>query len=128
MAQPSLRQPLPAGLVDRHIDQVCDRFETAWKEGKSPRVETYLAEAGDGQRSMLLRELVLLETAALSGVRARRPAARSRNFRRASPSWMGRGSPQRSSWKRLTPGGRKPGRATRRSGRRRLPPGNSCRN
>jgi Flp pilus assembly protein TadD/tRNA A-37 threonylcarbamoyl transferase component Bud32 len=48
-----------------HLDQVCDRFESAWKEagpeGKPPRIEEFLADTPDAERSLLLHHLVLLE-------------------------------------------------------------------
>ena len=43
------------------IDEVCDRFELNWRAGRMPRIEDYLAEAGDADRPSLLRELVALE-------------------------------------------------------------------
>jgi serine/threonine-protein kinase len=52
-----------AAPVVRRIEQVCDRFEAAWKEGRSPRLEDFLGTAAAGERALLLRELVLLETA-----------------------------------------------------------------
>src|SRR5262249_29409563 len=43
------------------IDQVCLRFENAWKEGKSPRVDDYLQDAEESERPVLLRELLFLD-------------------------------------------------------------------
>src|SRR5262249_28734767 len=45
----------------REIDQVCQRFEAAWKAGQRPRIEDYLREMPEPGRSALLRELILLE-------------------------------------------------------------------
>jgi eukaryotic-like serine/threonine-protein kinase len=43
------------------IDEACDRFEAAWREGSAPRIEGYLAEALEVDRPALLGELVALE-------------------------------------------------------------------
>ena len=51
-----MNNPLPLGAVER-IDDVCDRFEAAWKAGQRPQIDDYLiAEAGP-ERDALLREL-----------------------------------------------------------------------
>jgi tRNA A-37 threonylcarbamoyl transferase component Bud32 len=47
--------------VARRVDEVCDRFETAWKRGGRPRPEDYLDDLTGPDRDALLRELVLLE-------------------------------------------------------------------
>src|SRR5262245_13638077 len=47
----------------QRVDRACDRFEAAWREGRQPRIESYLeefAEAGPEQTA-LLRELLFLE-------------------------------------------------------------------
>src|SRR5262245_8492926 len=48
-----------------HVDQVCDRFESAWKRASAgeprPRLEEYLADAREPERSLLLHQLLLLE-------------------------------------------------------------------
>jgi serine/threonine protein kinase len=54
------QETLPPSLVQR-IDQVCDRFESAWKAGQRPRIEDYLNEVEDPARSFLVRELVELD-------------------------------------------------------------------
>jgi WD40 repeat protein/tetratricopeptide (TPR) repeat protein/tRNA A-37 threonylcarbamoyl transferase component Bud32 len=43
------------------IDEVCDRFEAAWRAGQAPRIEDYLAQADEADRPALLGELVALE-------------------------------------------------------------------
>ena len=43
------------------IDEACDRFEAAWRDGSPPRIEGYLAEALEVDRPALLGELVALE-------------------------------------------------------------------
>jgi WD40 repeat protein/serine/threonine protein kinase len=50
-------------LLAQEIDQICDRFEAAWKTDQPPRIEDYLAETAEAQRSALLRELLPLEIA-----------------------------------------------------------------
>ncbi|MHB1426336.1 MAG: protein kinase domain-containing protein [Gemmataceae bacterium] len=49
----------------RRIDQICDRFEAAWKAvacvDSRPRLEDYLAEAPELEREELLRELLPLD-------------------------------------------------------------------
>jgi WD40 repeat protein len=42
------------------IDQVCNRFEVAWRTG-TPRIEDFLEGWGEPQRGALLRELVLID-------------------------------------------------------------------
>jgi serine/threonine protein kinase len=51
------------------VDQICDRFEDAWKAGKRPRIEDYLDKVREPDRPLLLRELLLLELAYLCGCR-----------------------------------------------------------
>jgi WD40 repeat protein/tRNA A-37 threonylcarbamoyl transferase component Bud32 len=52
---------LPAAWGPR-VDQVCDRFEAAWRTGWRPRIEDNLGEAQtDAERAILLHELILLE-------------------------------------------------------------------
>ena len=45
------------------IDQVCDRFERAWRAGGRPRVEDYLGDWQGRARDRLLRELLGLDIA-----------------------------------------------------------------
>src|SRR5262249_27001404 len=45
----------------RKIDQFCDRFESEWRAGGRPAMESYLAEAGEPLATDLLRELLGLE-------------------------------------------------------------------
>src|SRR5262245_16946003 len=53
-------QPLSPSRALR-VDEVCDRFEDAWKAGQRPRIEDYLADRPEPERSALLRELVVLD-------------------------------------------------------------------
>jgi serine/threonine protein kinase len=43
------------------MDQACDRFEAAWRAGREPRIEEYIAAVAEPERPALLRELVALE-------------------------------------------------------------------
>ncbi len=45
----------------RRVNDACERFETAWRAGQSPRVESFLEEVPEPQRADLLRELLALE-------------------------------------------------------------------
>jgi serine/threonine-protein kinase len=45
----------------RRLEQVCDRFEAAWKAGARPRIEDHLAAVPEPERAALLRELIPLE-------------------------------------------------------------------
>jgi serine/threonine-protein kinase len=48
--------------IARRVDEVCDRFEKAWKAGARPRIEDYVTQAGDPDDAFyLLRELLLVE-------------------------------------------------------------------
>jgi hypothetical protein len=54
-------------LHARRIDQICDRFEAAWKaavsSGQPPCIEDYLSELSEPERSVLARELTALDLA-----------------------------------------------------------------
>jgi WD40 repeat protein/predicted Ser/Thr protein kinase len=50
----------PAQLA-RRIDRLCDRFEAAWKKGRRPRLERYLAYVPAEAQPELIRELLVLE-------------------------------------------------------------------
>jgi WD40 repeat protein/tRNA A-37 threonylcarbamoyl transferase component Bud32 len=45
----------------RQVDEICDRFETAWNTGAQSAIEAYLADVTEPPQSVLLRELVLLD-------------------------------------------------------------------
>jgi len=51
---------LPPELA-REMEAICDRFERAWHSDTPPHIEDFVAEAPEGLRAALLRELVLLE-------------------------------------------------------------------
>jgi tRNA A-37 threonylcarbamoyl transferase component Bud32 len=41
------------------IDQICDRFEEAWRKGHSPRIDDYLGSTSEPLRTRLFEELLL---------------------------------------------------------------------
>jgi hypothetical protein len=47
--------------IERKLNQICTRFETAWKSGAQPRIEDYLADLGNVEKREVLRELILLD-------------------------------------------------------------------
>src|SRR5262245_29859447 len=58
------QQPVPSSVslsAARRIDEVCDRFEGAWQTDPRPRIEQFLGDAPEPERSAILRELLKLE-------------------------------------------------------------------
>ncbi len=47
----------------RRVEEVCRRFEGAWRAGQRPRLEDYLGEAHEPEQPVLLRELLRRELA-----------------------------------------------------------------
>jgi serine/threonine protein kinase/WD40 repeat protein/Tfp pilus assembly protein PilF len=45
----------------RRIDAVCAQFEKAWKTGPRPRIDDYLGDLQEPERSLLVRELIALD-------------------------------------------------------------------
>jgi Flp pilus assembly protein TadD/tRNA A-37 threonylcarbamoyl transferase component Bud32 len=43
------------------LDAACDRFEAAWREGRRPRIEDFLGEVAERERTELLRLLLGVE-------------------------------------------------------------------
>jgi WD40 repeat protein/tRNA A-37 threonylcarbamoyl transferase component Bud32 len=43
------------------VEQACERFETAWKFQKPPRVEDFVVDVPEAGRAVLLHELILLD-------------------------------------------------------------------
>jgi serine/threonine protein kinase/formylglycine-generating enzyme required for sulfatase activity/tetratricopeptide (TPR) repeat protein len=43
------------------VEEICDRFEAAWKAGRRPPIEDYLGELPEVGQTALLRELLVLE-------------------------------------------------------------------
>jgi WD40 repeat protein/predicted Ser/Thr protein kinase len=52
---------LDATQIGRDIDEVCDRFEAAWRAGDRPRIEDFLGGPTDSRSPPLLRYLLDLE-------------------------------------------------------------------
>lgn len=50
-----------AGVQSDLIDQICDRFEAAVREGREPRIEDFVGSYPELNRQTLLRELIALE-------------------------------------------------------------------
>lgn len=48
--------------MERLIDQLCDRFESAWQQGQRPTIEAVLAQEPAADRGELLFNLLRLET------------------------------------------------------------------
>ena len=57
----------------RRVDAACRRFEQAWRDGGSPRIEDHLDDVEEPRRAALLRELLALELE-LRRDRGERPA------------------------------------------------------
>jgi serine/threonine-protein kinase len=51
---------LPLSLAQR-IDEVCNRFDAAWRGGQRPHIEDFLQGVPDPERPPLLQELIALE-------------------------------------------------------------------
>lgn len=48
-------------LGKNRVDEVCDRFERAWKSGETPSLDRFLVEGGFENRSILFEELLLID-------------------------------------------------------------------
>ncbi len=59
---PTSNDSLSPSQITR-VEEVCDRFEAAWKAGLRPRIEDYLGETADPERAALWHELLVLELA-----------------------------------------------------------------
>ena len=57
---PTTDASLSPSVINR-IDDACDRFEAAWQTGLRPRIEDYLEETADPERSALWHDLLVLE-------------------------------------------------------------------
>jgi serine/threonine protein kinase len=58
-----MREPArpPTDLPPTVVDDLCDRFEAAWRANERPSIEDFLGRAPAGHRLALLRELLFLE-------------------------------------------------------------------
>jgi serine/threonine-protein kinase len=59
MTDPELPELAPA--LARRLNELCDRFEAAWRCGERPRLGDFLPAAGAGHYSVFLRELTILD-------------------------------------------------------------------
>src|SRR5690349_3674388 len=57
------KQELPLDVVER-IDEICDRFEAAWRAGERPGIEDYLHQIDEPYRTALAAELLASEVEA----------------------------------------------------------------
>jgi tetratricopeptide (TPR) repeat protein len=62
----------PRSSVLERIDQMCDQYEVARLAGQQPRIDDYLREVPEAERSGLLHELLRLEREYLQGEQRRR--------------------------------------------------------
>jgi serine/threonine protein kinase len=60
MSGTSSNQRLPLE-IERQIDERCDRFEDAWRDGAPPDLSMHLQSAPESLRPILLRELLAIE-------------------------------------------------------------------
>src|SRR5690348_12819791 len=58
---PPLDKHVSPARLARRVDSLCDRFEAAWKKGRRPKLECYLAHVPPAAQPELLRELLMLE-------------------------------------------------------------------
>ncbi len=76
------------------VDEICQRFEDAWKAGRPPRIEEHLGGATGAERLVLLKELVRLD---LAYRRQRGEAVPSAEYLRRFPelgaAWLEREAP-----------------------------------
>ena len=61
MPRPDDPHPELSLSADWRIDEVCQRFEAAWKSERRPRLEAYLGQGDDPEQRALFRELLLVE-------------------------------------------------------------------
>jgi tetratricopeptide (TPR) repeat protein len=76
---PTMPEHRPTRPSER-VDELCDRFETAWRAGAARRIEDVLAEVEAADRPALLSELLALERE-LRRKRGERPAAHDYLYR-----------------------------------------------
>ena len=82
----STESPEPAPISRmRRIDQLCDHFEKAWRNGLTPRIEDYVGGVLEQDRIDLLRALVAIEIEL--AVRSGRGAERAAYRQRFAESW-----------------------------------------
>ena len=60
VSRPQSPDPLPLTMSE-NVNRLCDAFESAWRSGRSPRIESYLGDAPESDRTELLVELLAVE-------------------------------------------------------------------
>jgi len=58
--QPENTESIEADALSRVLT-ACEQFESEWREGRGPRIETYLDGVAPELREKLLRELLAIE-------------------------------------------------------------------
>jgi eukaryotic-like serine/threonine-protein kinase len=53
-------ESLPPAAAGR-VDEACDRFETAWRDGPPPAIERFLDHVPGPEQTVLVRELILVD-------------------------------------------------------------------
>jgi WD40 repeat protein/tRNA A-37 threonylcarbamoyl transferase component Bud32 len=78
-----------APALVRRLEEVCDRFEAAWRNGGRPRLDEFVRDDSDGLQPILLRELVSLDTYYRRQV-GERPQAEDyqERFPDLDPTWL----------------------------------------
>ena len=88
------------------VDDVCDRFERAWRAGQRPAIEAHLDDVPASERLVLLRELVLLDIPYRRHVgETPRPEDYQRRFPVLDAAWLEQALAARMGWEHspLTP-------------------------
>src|SRR5690242_1295696 len=62
MNRPSQKEETALSFQQR-VDELCLRFERAWKANQRPALEDFLGDTPEPERSVLCRELIALEVA-----------------------------------------------------------------
>jgi len=61
MSEPFAASPSLSLTALERMERICTRFEDAWKAGQQPKLEAYLGNSPEPERSALLRELLVLD-------------------------------------------------------------------
>ena len=81
-------ESLPPDLAEL-LDRACDQFEAAWKTGRRPAPEDYLAAVPEPERLTLLRELILIDAAYRLGTgETPRPEDYQARFPEMDATWL----------------------------------------
>jgi eukaryotic-like serine/threonine-protein kinase len=80
-------EPLPESM-GRLVDQVCNRFEAACRNGERPRIEDFLEDTCEPGRSALVQELILLDIYYRHGSEAMPTEDYRDRFPALDPTWL----------------------------------------